>query len=337
MKFVGKHILSVSEFDRAAIERVFAVADQMEPYAQRKKATRVLEGAILGSMFFEPSTRTRVSFGCAFNLLGGLVRETTGMQSSALTKGESLYDTARVISAYADAVAMRHPDAGSVSEFATGSDVPVINGGDGPNEHPTQALLDLLTIEKELARYDRNIDGMHIALVGDLKYGRTVHSLSKLLCHYKNVKFSMVAPDGLQMPDYILDSVTNAGHEIQLVSQMEGNLAADIVYQTRIQEERFPSQEEANKYRGGFRISQAIYEAHCKPSSVLMHPLPRDSRGEANELDNDLNQNDNLAIFRQVQNGVLIRMALFALTLGVDTLVEKHEVDVPWFSRKRDS
>ncbi|MCP4058586.1 MAG: aspartate carbamoyltransferase, partial [Pseudoalteromonas sp.] len=254
-----------------------------------------------------------------------------------LAKGESLYDTARVISAYADAVAMRHPDAGSVSEFADGCTVPVINGGDGPNEHPTQALLDLLTIERELNRFDQNIDGMHIALVGDLKYGRTVHSLSKLLCHYKNVKFSMVAPDGLQMPTSILDAVENAGHKIQLVNKMEGNLAADIVYQTRIQEERFPSQEEANKYRGGFRISQSIYNAHCKPNSVLMHPLPRDSRLEANELDNDLNSNDNLAIFRQVQNGVLIRMALFALTLGVENKVEQYEVDVPWFSRKRDS
>lgn len=178
---------------------------------------------------------------------------------------------------------------------------------------------------------------MHIALVGDLKYGRTVHSLSKLLSHYKDIHFTMVAPDGLQMPQSILDVVDNAGHRIEVVSKMEGNLAADIVYQTRIQEERFPSQEEANKYRGGFRISQAIYDAHCKPSSVLMHPLPRDSRSDANELDNDLNNNDNLAIFRQVQNGVLIRMALFALTLGVENQVEKHEVEVPWFSRKRES
>lgn len=335
--FVGQHILSVNELNRDAIETIFSVAKKMEPYAKKQKRTKVLEGAILANLFFEPSTRTRVSFGTAFNLLGGLVRETTGMQSSALAKGESLYDTARVISSYADAVAMRHPDAGSVAEFAEGSTVPVLNGGDGPNEHPTQALLDLLTIDKELGRFDRSIDGMHIALVGDLKYGRTVHSLSKLLCHYKNVKFSLVAPDGLQMPDYIVDIVTNAGHQVELVNTMEGNLAADIVYQTRIQEERFPSQEEANKYRGGFRISQAIYDAHCKPNSVLMHPLPRDSRGEANELDNDLNSNDNLAIFRQVQNGVLVRMALFALTLGVDQLVEKYETEVPWFSRKQNT
>ena len=335
--FQGENILSVNQLDRDCIERIFAVAKKMEPYAKKQKRTNVLEGAILANLFFEPSTRTRVSFGTAFNLLGGLVRETTGMQSSALAKGESLYDTARVISAYADAVAMRHPDSGSVAEFATGCNVPVINGGDGPNEHPTQALLDLLTIERELNRFDQNIDGMHIALVGDLKYGRTVHSLSKLLCHYKDIKFSMVAPNGLQMPDSILSAVENAGHKIELVDKMEGNLAADIVYQTRIQEERFPSQEEANKYRGGFRISQSIYNTHCKPNSVLMHPLPRDSRLEANELDNDLNANDNLAIFRQVQNGVLIRMALFALTLGVENKVEQYEVDVPWFSRKRDS
>ncbi|MEI5640784.1 MULTISPECIES: aspartate carbamoyltransferase [unclassified Pseudoalteromonas] len=335
--FQGENILSVNQLDRDSIEHIFSIAKKMEPYAKKQKRTRVLEGAILANLFFEPSTRTRVSFGTAFNLLGGLVRETTGMQSSALAKGESLYDTARVISAYADAVAMRHPDAGSVAEFATGSDVPVINGGDGPNEHPTQALLDLLTIDRELGRYGSGIDGMHIALVGDLKYGRTVHSLSKLLSHYNNIRFTMVAPDGLQMPQSILDVVANAGHQIEVVSKMEGNLAADIVYQTRIQEERFPSQEEANRYRGGFRISQAIYDAHCKPSSVLMHPLPRDSRSDANELDNDLNNNDNLAIFRQVQNGVLIRMALFALTLGVENQVEKYEVDVPWFSRKRDS
>ena len=154
LSFQGENILSVNQLDRDCIERIFAVAKKMEPYAKKQKRTNVLEGAILANLFFEPSTRTRVSFGTAFNLLGGLVRETTGMQSSALAKGESLYDTARVISAYADAVAMRHPDAGSVAEFATGCDVPVINGGDGSNEHPTQALLDLLTIERELGRFD---------------------------------------------------------------------------------------------------------------------------------------------------------------------------------------
>ena len=237
------------------------------------------------------------------------MRETTGMQSSALAKGESLYDTARVISAYADAVAMRHPDAGSVAEFATGSDVPVINSGDGPNEHPTQALLDLLTIDRELGRYGSGIDGMHIALVGDLKYGRTVHSLSKLLSHYNNIRFTMVAPDGYKCHNpFLMWWLTQAPNRGGVKNGRQS--CCRHCLSNSDQERRFPSQEEANRYRGGFRISQAIYDAHCKPSSVLMHPLPRDSRSDANELDNDLNNNDNLAIFRQVQNGVLIRMAL---------------------------
>ena len=185
MKFEGSHILSVNQFDRESIERVFDVANQMVPYAKRQKRTTVLEGAILGNLFFEPSTRTRVSFGTAFNLLGGEVRETTGMSNSALAKGESLYDTARVLSGYSDIITMRHPDSGSVAEFSQGSRVPVINGGDGANEHPTQALLDLYTIQKELLYHGGNIDGLHIAMMGDLKYGRTVHSLSKLLCLFK--------------------------------------------------------------------------------------------------------------------------------------------------------
>src|SRR6056300_284698 len=150
----------------------------MRPYAHRERITRVLEGAILGSMFFEPSTRTRISFGSAFNLLGGEVRETTGFETTAIAKGESLYDTARVLSGYSDIIAMRHPDAGSVEEFSKGSRVPCINGGDGANEHPTQALLDLYTIRKELHSKDKQIDGLHIAMVGDLKFGRTVHSLA---------------------------------------------------------------------------------------------------------------------------------------------------------------
>ena len=159
----------------------------MRPYAQRERKTTVLEGAILGSMFFEPSTRTRISFGSAFNLLGGHVRETTGFESTAIAKGESLYDTARVLSGYSDAIVMRHPTAGSVSEFASASRVPVINGGDGANEHPSQALLDLYTIRSELAGRQRGIDGLRIAMVGDLRFGRTVHSLSRLLTRFKNV------------------------------------------------------------------------------------------------------------------------------------------------------
>ena len=334
MSFTGEHILSVHQFDRDSIQHIFQVARNMAPYASRQKRTKVLEGAILGNLFFEPSTRTRVSFGCAFNLLGGEVRETTGMESSALAKGESLFDTARVISSYSDVIAMRHPQAGSVAEFALGSRVPVINGGDGANEHPTQALLDLFTIERELATSGLTVDGMHIAMVGDLKHGRTVHSLSKLLCLFKNIRFTLIAPHALAMPDEITGAIETAGHQVTITDTLEGNLGADIVYQTRIQEERFSSKEEANLYRGKFRLNQQIYTRYCKSNTVIMHPLPRDSRSDANELDNDLNLNPNLAIFRQADNGVLVRMALFALTLGVADKVKDYECAVPWFSNK---
>lgn len=333
--FTGSNILSVNQLDRDAIATIFDTALSMQPYAQRKKRTRVLDGAILGNMFFEASTRTRVSFGSAFNLLGGFVRETTGMSSSALSKGESLYDTARVLSSYADVIAMRHPQAGSVAEFAKGSRVPVINGGDGANEHPTQALLDLFTIEKELANQAQSIDNMHIAMVGDLKFGRTVHSLSKLLAQYNNITFRLISPKALAMPDDIISVLENAGHRVEIFDELEDKLNdTDILYLTRIQQERFSSEEEANQYRGQFRLNQQIYTKHCKSNTVIMHPLPRDSRAEANELDNDMNLHPGLAIFRQVDNGVLIRMALFALTLGVADQVAKHECDVTWFSRK---
>ncbi|QPG05447.1 aspartate carbamoyltransferase [Salinimonas marina] len=333
-QFTGNHILSVDQFDRAAIEKVFAVATTMQPYARRQKRTTVLDGAILGNLFFEPSTRTRVSFGTAFNLLGGEVRETTGMSSSALAKGESLYDTARVLSGYSDIIAMRHPAAGSVAEFAQGSRVPVINGGDGANEHPTQALLDLFTIERELQYEGKGIDGLHIAMIGDLRYGRTVHSLSRLLCLYKNIHFTLVSPPELAMPPAVIEAIENAGHRLTISTRLEGTLDADICYQTRIQEERFESQEEANRYRGKFRLNQSVYTKHFQSKTVIMHPLPRDSRAEANELDNDLNQNPNLAIFRQTDNGVLVRMALFALTLGVDHLLTSYERGVIWHSNK---
>lgn len=336
MNFTGAHILSIQQFQREDIGRVFAVADAMEPYALRRKVTRVLEGAILGNMFFEPSTRTRVSFGAAFNLLGGEVRETTGFESSSLTKGESLYDTARVLSGYSDVICMRHPQSGSVAEFAEGSRVPVINGGDGANEHPTQALLDLYTIRKELQRNGRSLDDLRIAMIGDLKHGRTVHSLCKLLCLFRNLSVTLVAPTELAMPDYIVEALREAGHKVTVTDDMAQHIGhIDIAYTTRIQEERFASKEDADKYRGRFRINQAVYAQFCEPSTVIMHPLPRDSRAEANELDNDLNTNPNLAIFRQADNGVLVRMALFALVLDVADQVDRYAREVRWFNSLR--
>lgn len=336
MNFVGSHILSVSQFEREDIATVFDVADRMEPYAHRRRVTRVLEGAILGNMFFEPSTRTRVSFGCAFNLLGGEVRETTEVKASSISKGESFYDTARVLSGYSDVIAMRHQTEGSVAEFASASRVPVLNGGDGANEHPSQALLDLYTIHKEIEGQGKRIDGLRIALAGDLKYGRAVHSLCRLIRLFDNIHFTLISPDGLQLPEIYVEELRSCGHTVTLSDQLEEGIGkTDIIYLTRVQEERFPSQDEANKYRGLFRLNQAIYTKYCEPNTVIMHPLPRDSRGEANELDNDLNENPSLAIFRQTDNGVLIRMALFALVLDVVDQVDKHSRDVAWYTEKR--
>lgn len=338
MEFRGAHIISVKQFDRAAVDQLFQVADSMQPYAHRESYTKVLDGAILGNMFFEPSTRTRVSFGCAFNLLGGDVRETTDVKTSSISKGESLYDTARVISGYSDVIVMRHPQMGSVAEFAKASRVPVINGGDGPNEHPSQALLDLYTIKKEIKSRGRTIDGMHIAMVGDLKHGRTVHSLSQLLLLYKNLTFTLVSPSQLRLPEEIVSEIRAAGHKIVETEDMEKGLVDnDTVYLTRIQEERFTSSLEADLYRGRFRLNQAIYTRYCQPNTVIMHPLPRDSRAEANELDSDLNQHPNLAIFRQTDNGVLIRMALFALILDVVDRIDDTATPVGWFTEGRFS
>ncbi|MEX1198327.1 MAG: aspartate carbamoyltransferase [Pseudohongiellaceae bacterium] len=336
MHFPGANILSVSQFEREDVETLFSVADSMEPYAHRKRMTHVLDGAILGNMFFEPSTRTRISFGCAFNLLGGEVRETTEVSASSLSKGESLYDTARVLSGYSDIIVMRHPQAGSVAEFARASRVPVLNAGDGPNEHPSQALLDLYTIRKELRSRHQQVDGMHIAMIGDLRHGRTVHSLSQLLQLYDKVRFTLISPPELRMPGSIVEKLREHGHEVVETDDMENGLTGnEIVYLTRIQEERFHDKVEADLYRGRFRLNQAIYTRYCQPNTVIMHPMPRDSRAEANELDNDLNQHPNLAIFRQADNGVLIRMALFALVLDVADQVDVTSRPVSWYTESR--
>jgi aspartate carbamoyltransferase catalytic subunit len=282
-------------------------------------------------MFFEPSTRTRISFGASFNLLGGNVREITEVGSSSLAKGESLADTAQVLSGYSDIIVMRHPENGSVRKFAEASRVPVINAGDGSNEHPSQALLDLYTIQKELSQNNKSLDSLRIALVGDLKYGRAVHSLCKILSLYSNVKLNLISPEELKLPKDILNQLNNSGaHVVQTENLEEGISEVDIIYVTRVQEERFNDKQDANKYRGLLSLNQSIYTANCEPNTVIMHPLPRDSRSDANELDSDLYANPNLAIFRQADNGVVIRMAMFALVLGVEEKIKESSKPVNW-------
>jgi aspartate carbamoyltransferase catalytic subunit len=326
------HLLSVSQFSREAVEALFALADVMQPIARRRKVTRVLEGAVLGNLFFEASTRTRVSFGSAFCRLGGSVCDTTGFTFSSMAKGESIYDTSRVISGYVDALVVRHPDQGSVAEFARATNIPTINGGDGPGEHPSQALLDLYTIQREFSRLGKLIDGSHIVLAGDLKYGRTVHSLVKLLALYRGLKISLISPRSLEMPTEIVELVSTGGHVVEQGNALRAGVAgADVLYATRIQKERF-TDESVEGYDQSFEVNRAVVEATGKPDTVVMHPLPRDSRAGSFDLSVDLNSDPRLAIFRQTDNGVPIRMALFAQMLGVDGLVQRSMRDVTWQS-----
>lgn len=336
MDFTCAHILSTNQFGRDDVDRLFAVADKMQPYARREKSNHALAGALLGSMFFEPSTRTRISFGCAFHLLGGRVNETTGFEHSAIAKGESLYDTARVLSGYSDVIVMRHPEAGSVGRFAEASRVPVINGGDGSNEHPTQALLDLYTIQRERRRTGGSLDKLRIALIGDLKYGRTAHSLCRLLCLYERPCIKLISPERLGMPELELESMRASGADVVLSDDMKAHINdVDIVYATRIQEERFEYPDEAAQYRTLYHLNEAIYTSHCQPHTVIMHPMPRDSRLGESELGADLNEHPNLAIFRQADNGILVRMALFALIFGVADTLDRSERPLPWRSLRR--
>jgi len=327
------HLLSVDQLDRNEIARIFSIAQRMEPIAHRKKVCRILEGAILGNLFFEASTRTRISFHTAFSRLGGSVCDTTGFTFSSMAKGETLTDTARVLGGYCDAIVMRHPDLGSVAEFAESINIPVINGGDGPGEHPSQALLDLYTIQKEFNRIGRPLDGAHILMTGDLKYGRTVHSLIKLLSLYHSLHFTLVAPVGLEMPSHLIDLVVNRGHKVEIRESLNEHFAdIDVVYATRIQKERF-TQEMVESFNGisdEFRVNKAFLDRRGNPNTIVMHPLPRDSRPGANDLSNDLNNDPRLAIFRQTDNGIPVRMAIFARLMGIEDSFDKHLTDVTW-------
>lgn len=332
MDFLGSHILSVDQFTPESINRLFTVAEELEPYAMRQRRTRVLEGAVLGNLFFEPSTRTRISFAAAFSRLGGNVCNTTGFAASSFTKGESIFDTSRVVSGYCDVLVVRHPEEGSVREFADATNIPVLNGGDGPGEHPSQALLDLYTICKETGREPFELTGTKVALVGDLKHGRTVHSLSKLLSMFGGIEFRLISPQGLEMPEAIVRRIIEGDNTVTATDDMEAGIAeADIIYMTRIQEERFHTNEEAQSFKGRYAISSEVYQRCCKPSAVLMHPLPRDSRPGARELNPDLNEHPNLAIFRQADNGIVIRMALYVLVLGVENQIHDTAEEVCWF------
>ncbi|MFJ6798107.1 aspartate carbamoyltransferase [Streptomyces sp. NPDC091268] len=330
MSLTGKHVLSSDLFDRESLEQLFELADLLTPVARGRQVTRVLEGAVMASLFFEASTRTRLSCESAFLRLGGGVTSTTGAEIMSIAKGESLADTSRVVSGYCDLVVMRHPEVRAVHDFAAATNVPVINGGNGAGEHPTQALLDMFTLHREFARTGRGIDGRRLALVGDLRHGRTVHSLMKLVSRYEDLTIVCVAPESLGMPDDLLELAERRGHRIELSDDPESGLKdADLVYTTRLQTERFTDR--PVPYSDAFRVDKALVRRACRADAVIMHPLPRDGRPGSNDLATDLNDDPRLAIFRQTDAGIPMRMALFASVLGVADAVPCSLRPATWY------
>ncbi|MFA7682100.1 MAG: aspartate carbamoyltransferase [Candidatus Peribacteraceae bacterium] len=303
MQLSFQHLTSTKQLSREDTDAILAVAAKMEKVLQ-KGGNDMLAGKILAALFYEPSTRTRLSFEAAMQRLGGRVISAVGMQFSSLYKGETIEDTITVIGQYADIIVMRHPEQGSADIAASVSPVPFINGGDGPGQHPTQALLDLYTILKERG----TLDNIHITMVGDLKFGRTVHSLSFLLGLYNNVRFTLVAPKELQMPEKVTSFFDEKGITYSQTENLEDGLDADVIYMTRVQQERFedPAQFERLK------LKYILTANHVKDRTItVMHPLPR-----IGEINPEVDALPNAAYFREARNGVAIRMALLAMLLG---------------------
>ncbi|MDH5389693.1 MAG: aspartate carbamoyltransferase [Candidatus Bathyarchaeota archaeon] len=303
MEFEGRDIISIKDFTREEIDYILKIAGAMEPIA--KSGSEMLHGKTLATLFFEPSTRTRLSFEAAVHKLGGTAIGFAEPKVAAIKKGENLADTVRVVENYADVIALRHPLEGAARLAAEFVQVPVINAGSGAEEHPTQALLDLYTILKEKGR----IDGLNVTLVGDLRYGRTVHSLAYALSLYK-VKLYLVSPELLRMRREVSDAIKKKIEIVEKTGIKEFLPETDVLYVTRIQEERFPDPAEYAKVRGTYKIGVDMLE-DAKENMIIMHPLPR-----VDEIDAEVDDTPHARYFQQVWNGIVMRMALLALILG---------------------
>lgn len=300
-----RHLLDTTDLSLCEIEEMIDLANDI--ISNKKKYSHICDGKKLATLFFEPSTRTRLSFEAAMYELGGNVIGFSEAASSSASKGETIEDTVRIVSNYADIIAMRHPLEGAPRVAATKTLVPIINAGDGGHAHPTQTLTDLLTIYREKGR----LDNFTIGLCGDLKFGRTVHSLIKALCRYKGVRFVLIAPRELQVPDYIIHDVLELSGA--LYTQVESLDAVmpdlDVLYMTRIQRERFFSQDEYLKHKDAFILDAAKLE-NAKGDLTVMHPLPR-----VNEISTEVDDDPRAKYFEQALNGKYIRMALIITLL----------------------
>ncbi len=298
-----EHVLSSDQFDRGLLEDVFARADALAG----RRDTRVA-GRIMATLFYEPSTRTRLSFESAMLRLGGAVIGTEAAREfSSAIKGETLEDTIRMVSQYADVIVLRHDQAGAAARAAAVASVAVVNAGDGPGEHPTQALLDLYTIRSELG----SADGVHIAFCGDLRFGRTVHSLAQLLRLHEGVRMTFVAPEVVQVGSDLQARLAAAGVPFRLTDRLDEVISTvDVVYQTRVQKERFTDLDDFEAARRSIRIDRAVMRALPR-RAIVMHPLPR-----VDEIATEVDEDPRAAYFRQARNGVAIRMAVLDLLLG---------------------
>jgi aspartate carbamoyltransferase catalytic subunit len=307
MNFQGKDIISIRDFEKKEIDFILNYAKKMVPYAKGEKITTILQGTVLSSLFFDPSTRTRLSFERAMNRLHGKIIGFADPTATSQKKGESLADTIRMADAYSDLIVIRHPLEGSARLAAEFSNAPVINAGDGAGRHPTQCFLDLFTIMLEKGK----IEGQNVILLGDLKYGRTVHSLAYALALY-GVELTFVSPKSLQMPKEILSECRELGANIQSTSKLDKAIKnADVLYATRIQKERFPDPEEYNQVVGSYQINREVV-SNGKDDLIIMHPLPR-----VTEISPDVDHTKNAIYFKQAFNGVPMRMALLSLVRGV--------------------
>jgi aspartate carbamoyltransferase catalytic subunit len=305
-RFKDQHILSVSQFSLEDLAYIFDVADEFRLIIRRVGVMDVLKGHVLATLFYEASTRTSSSFVAAIQRLGGTVIPINEVRYSSVSKGETLPDTIRTLEAYADVIVLRHPEKGAAALAAKYARKPIINAGDGVGEHPTQALLDLFTILQERGQ----VSGLTVTMVGDLKYGRTVHSLARLLAMF-DVKINYVSPEPLKMPSEIVDELQVAGLQQRQLSNLDEVLAStDVLYVTRIQQERFENPMQYAELKDSYIISPEVMR-RAKPTMTLMHPLPR-----VGEISMEVDDDDRAAYFRQVEYGLYVRMALLALVLG---------------------
>ncbi|OFI06259.1 aspartate carbamoyltransferase catalytic chain [Clostridium acetireducens DSM 10703] len=314
----GKSLIDPMDFSLEELEQIFNLADRI--ITNPKKFSHCCDGKILATLFYEPSTRTRFSFEAAMLRLGGKVIGFSEPNSSSLSKGESIADTVRVVSCYADIIAMRHPKEGAPQVASMYSKIPIINAGDGGHQHPTQTLTDLLTIRNIKGK----LDNLSIGLCGDLKFGRTVHSLIKAMSRYENNKFTLISPNELKIPDYIKTEILNKNNQIfkEVLNIEDCIKELDILYMTRVQQERFINKQEYLRLKDSFILDKEKMKS-AKSNMIIMHPLPR-----VNEIAYEVDNDARACYFKQAQYGMYVRMALILKLLGIDPdVVENEEIN----------